>query len=372
MAIARPLRHAPPPASGAPAAGRWRTGGRLRPAMVLGGLLLAVVLALLAGAGTGAYPIAPARLFDILLDTLLAGGAVASLSPEHLVFTEIRAPRLALAVWCGAALGAAGALMQGVFRNPLADPGLVGVSAGAALAAALAIVAGAWWFPALPRLLGSWTLVVCAFGGALAVSALTYSLAQVQGATRLSVMLLAGIAVNALAGALLGWLSIIATDAQLRALQFWLLGSLGGARWGNVALVGGLVALSIVGSMRLARALDAMALGEPQAHALGVPVERVKRLAVVWVALAVGATTAVTGVVGFVGLVAPHLVRLAAGPGHRVLVPGSALAGAVLVLVSDAFARTVAAPAEVPLGVLTALVGTPFFLWLLLRMRQRL
>lgn len=346
------------------------TARRLPRPLLLGGLGLLLLAALLGAAASGAYAIAPGRLWQLLAQPLLGGAsALAAPAPDQLVFWTLRVPRLLLAVCTGAALGLAGALLQGIFRNPLADPGLVGVSSGAALAAAVAIVAGQAWWPALPRLLGSWTLVVSAFCGALAATALVHAVAQVRGGTRLTVMLLAGVAINALAGALLGWISQLATDAQLRALQFWLLGSLGGARWSAVALVGAVTAAALLAALRLGPALDALALGEAQAHAMGVAVERVKRQAVLCVALAVGAVTAVAGIVGFVGLVAPHGVRLLAGPGHRGLLPGSALLGAALVLAADAFARTVAAPAELPLGVLTAAIGAPFFLLLLVRGR---
>ena len=265
----------------------------------------------------------------------------------------------------GAGLGMAGALMQGVFRNPLADPGLIGVSSGAALAAALTIVMGSLWFPWMPRTLGSWTLVLMAFAGGLGVTAIIYLLAQSDGGTRVGMMLLAGIAINALAGAGLGFLNFLATDEQLRNSQFWLLGSLGGARWSAVALVSSLVCVAIGTGMALARSLNAIALGEAQAALLGVNVERVKRLAVVVTAMAVGAVTATTGIIGFIGLVAPHCARLIAGPDHRVVLPGSALLGAALVLLADSVARTVLKPAELPLGVLTACVGVPFFLILL-------
>ena len=344
------------------------TARRLPRPWLLGGLGLLTLATLMGAAASGAYAIAPGRLWQLLLQAF-ATPSPATPGADHLVFWTLRAPRLLLAVCTGAALGLAGALLQGIFRNPLADPGLVGVSSGAALAAAAAIVMGEAWWPGLPRLLGSWTLVVSAFGGALLVTVMVYALAQVRGSTRLTVMLLAGVGINALAGALLGWVSQVATDAQLRALQFWLLGSLGGARWSAVALVGSVTLLALLGALRLARPLDALALGEAQAHAMGVSVERVKRQAVLCVALAVGAVTAVAGIVGFVGLVAPHGVRLLAGPGHRGVLPGSALLGAALVLAADAFARTVAAPAELPLGVLTAAIGAPFFLLLLVRGR---
>ena len=338
-----------------------------RQAVWSAGLLL-LGMAFLAGSAQGAYAISPAQLWHVLRD--MVGGSD-NPTPEHLVFVNIRLPRLLLGVAAGAGLGLAGALMQGLFRNPLADPGLIGVSSGAALAAASFIVMGNLWFPDLPRALGSWTLVSMAFMGGLVVTFLIYALAQSQGGTRMGLMLLAGIAVNALAGAGLGYLSFLATDEQLRNLQFWLLGSLGGARWSSVALVGSVVLLASCVGMALARPLNAIALGEAQAALLGVPVERTKRLAVLVTALVVGAVTAATGMIGFIGLVAPHWVRMVAGPDHRVVLPGSALLGAALVVSADAVARTIVQPAELPLGVLTAFIGVPLFLAMLRQFRGK-
>ncbi len=333
-----------------------------------------VVLSFMLACAVGAYAIAPGELLALLWASFtgwLNGGVPPELaqSQAYLVFMHIRLPRLLLGVAAGAGLGMAGALMQGLFRNPLADPGLIGVSSGAALAAGVTIVLGASFFPELPRQLGSWTLVLMAFLGGLGVTVLIYSLAQSDGGTRVGLMLLAGIAINALAGAGLGFLSFLATDEQLRSLQFWLLGSLGGARWSAVVLVFAITLIAALAGLALARPLNAIALGEAQASLLGVDVEQVKKRAVVVTALAVGAVTATTGIVGFVGLVAPHCVRLVAGPDHRVVLPGSALLGAALVLAADAVARTVAKPAELPLGVLMAFVGVPFFLILLRRFK---
>ena len=337
---------------------------RMAPRTVLLLGLLALALAFVAAAASGAYPIAPGRLLELLL----GGGAG---TPEQLVFFNIRLPRLLLAVAGGAGLALAGTLMQGLFRNPLADPGLIGISSGAALAAGLAIVLGQHWAPELPHLLGSWTLMLAAFAGGLAVTLLVYLFAQGPLGTIFGLLVVAGLAVNALAGAALGYLNFIATDEQLRNIQFWLLGSLGGARWSAVALVGTLVALACAAAQCWARPLNAIALGEAQAALLGVDVERTKRAVVVTAALAVGAVTATTGIIGFVGLVAPHWVRLLAGPDHRVVLPGAALLGAALVLAADALARTAVQPAELPLGVLTALIGGPMFLAMLRRFKGR-
>ena len=363
---ARSAGAAPAAAPGRPAA--RRAGGRLAPrtALLLGAAL--VVAALVFGSTQGAYAMAPAQLWQVL-GQLLSGGQNAG--ADYLVFANIRLPRLLLGLVAGGGLGLAGALMQGVFRNPLADPGLIGVSSGAALAAAVTIVLGGLWFPDLPRSLGSWTLVGMAFAGGLGVTLLICALAQAGGGTRMGLMLLAGIAINALAMAGLGYLSFVSSDEQLRNLQMWLLGSLGGARWSSVGLVGSVVLLASCVGMALARPLNAIALGEAQAALLGVPVERTKRLAVLVTALVVGAVTAATGMIGFIGLVAPHWVRMVAGPDHRVVLPGSALLGAALVVSADAVARTIVQPAELPLGVLTAFIGVPLFLAMLRQFRGK-
>lgn len=338
-----------------------------RRVLTVGVVLLAI--SFIVASARGAYAITPFDLLEVVWNAL-TGSAEAS--PQHMVFMNIRLPRLLLGVAAGAALGLSGALMQGLFRNPLADPGLIGVSSGAALAAGTTIVMGSLWFPDLPRTLGSWTLVLMAFIGSLGVTLLVYTLSQQDGATRVGLMLLAGVAINALAGAGLGFLTFLASDEQLRNIQFWLLGSLGGARWSAVYLVSATVFIAVCAGFTLARPLNAIALGEAQAALLGVPVERIKRYAVVVTALAVGAVTATTGIIGFVGLVAPHCVRLIAGPDHRVVLPGSALLGAALVLIADSVARTAVKPAELPLGVLTAFVGVPFFLLLLRHFKSRI
>lgn len=336
---------------------------------MLGTGVALLVAVFVVAASSGAYAISASQLLGVFRDVLQG---TTQPSPEHLVFVNIRLPRLVLGLAAGAGLGMAGTLMQGLFRNPLADPGLIGISSGAALAAGVTIVLGAMFFPLLPRSLGSWTLVSMAFGGGFLVTLLIYGLSQSENGTRMALMLLAGIAINALAGAGLGFLSVMATDEQLRSLQFWLLGSLGGARWSAVLLVGSIVFVALAAGMTLARPLNAIALGEAQAALLGVDVERVKRRAIWVTAFAVGAVTATTGIIGFIGLIAPHWVRLLAGPDHRVVLPGSALLGASLVLAADTAARTVMAPTELPLGVLTAVIGVPMFLLMLRHFRGRL
>ena len=275
----------------------------------------------------------------------------------------IRLPRVLLGALVGAGLAAAGAALQGVFRNPLADPGLVGVASGASLGAVAAIVLG---FTALVP--GG--LQLAAFVGGVAAAALVYALARYEGRTETVTLLLTGIAVTAITGAAIGLLLARADDAELRDVVFWSLGSLGNATWPIVGATAPFVAIGVAIACSRARELDLLALGEREAAHLGVNTERTRLAIVLGLALATGAAVAAAGVVAFVGLIVPHLVRLAAGPNHAIVVPASALAGAALVVLADVAARTVAAPVELPLGVITSLAGGPFFLWLLWRTRR--
>ena len=338
---------------------------RLGLVLLLGGL--ALVLALLAGLLLGPAAVSAAGLRA----TLLAAAGLAPLPPEFAgdaaVLGVIRGPRVLLAAMLGAGLAVAGATMQGLFRNPLADPGLIGVSAGAALTAVGAIVLGPGLFGARAGVLGLWLLPLAAFAGGLLATFLIARLGSREGVTSVPTLLLAGVAVNALCAALTGLLVFAADDRQVRDITFWTLGSLAGARWPQVPVAAALVLLPALMLMRLARPLNALALGEAEAFHLGLRVERVKRLAVVLAAVAVAAGVAFAGLVGFVGLVVPHLVRLLLGADHRRVLPGSMLLGAALMVLADLVARWAAAPAELPLGVLTALLGAPFFLWLLRR-----
>ncbi|MDX6695490.1 MAG: heme transport system permease protein [Blastocatellia bacterium] len=282
----------------------------------------------------------------------------------------IRLPRVTLGLIVGAGLGVSGAAMQGLFRNPLADPSLIGISSGAALAATMVVIIGDAVAFSLPPVLQLFVFPFAAFAGALVTTMLVYRLATIAGQTIVATLLLAGIAINALAQAFSGFLTFYATDTQIRSLTFWKLGSLGGATWTSVLVAAPFVLLPLLLFPRLARPLNALLLGESEAGHLGFDVERVKRLVVVMVALVVGVGVALTGLIGFVGLVVPHLLRLMIGPDHRALLPGSALLGASLLVGADLVARTVVAPAELPIGILTAITGAPFFLWLLLRDRK--
>jgi iron complex transport system permease protein len=292
--------------------------------------------------------------------SVLSGGWLGE-APEPLVaavVATLRVPRVALAGVVGAALATAGALVQGWFRNPLAEPGMLGLSGGASVAAAMALVLR----PETP-----WLLPVAACGGAWAAVALAHRLATWSAAGGAAALLLAGVAVNATAAAGTGLLVTVADDRALRSLSFWTLGSLGGASrevllWLAPALLG-----LVAAALTLRRPLDALLLGEATASHLGVDLRRLQAVVTLLVAGLVGLSVAVTGPIGFVGLVAPHLVRLVAGPRHDVLLPGAALAGAALVIGADALSRGIVAPLELPIGVVTTLIGGPSFLALLMR-----
>ncbi|WP_086009624.1 FecCD family ABC transporter permease [Pseudomonas sp. ATCC 13867] len=291
------------------------------------------------------------------------------LGQAELIVGQIRLPRTLLGVATGGVLALAGVAMQGLFRNPLADPGLIGVSSGAALGAAVAIVFGAS-IGGLPEAFAPYLLSACAFAGGLLVTALVYRLGRHNGQTSVATMLLAGIALTALAGALIGLFTYLADDATLRTLTFWNLGSLNGASYPRLwplLLVTLLVACWLPHRVD---ALNALLLGESEARHLGFDVERLKVELILCTALGVGAAVAAAGMIGFIGLVVPHLLRLIVGPDHRVLLPASMFGGAILLLLADLVARLALAPAELPIGIVTALIGAPFFLYLLLRGRS--
>lgn len=294
-----------------------------------------------------------------------------AISPRDLLIVEqIRLPRVVMGLLVGAALAVSGAIMQGIFRNPLADPGLAGVSAGAGLGAATMIVLGGSLALPLASILSYAALPAAAFLGGLCTTLILYGLSTRLGRTSIATMLLAGIALGALSGAATGVLIYIADDKQLRDLTFWGMGSLGGATWPKIVTLALVLTASFAALPFMARGLNALALGEAAAWHMGVSVERLKRVAIVIVAAMTGASVAVSGGIGFVGIVVPHVLRLAIGPDLRFLLPASALLGGALLILADSVARTISAPAELPIGIVTALSGAPFFLWLLLRRRS--
>jgi iron complex transport system permease protein len=333
-------------------------------AALLIGLLVALVVAVIAAAAVGAYAVAPAEVISSIAHRL---GLTLGPLPDAMgdaVLWEIRFPRVALAVLVGGSLAAAGTAMQGTFANPLAEPGIVGVSSGAVLGAVAQIVLGF-------AFAGPWTLTFAAFVGGLVTVLGVYLASRSDGRTEVVTLVLTGIAVNALAGAFIGLLTFFSQDAQLRSITFWTLGSLAQATWPKVGLILPVAVVGLILASLCARQLDLLALGERPARHLGVDVERLRITMMVVVAVLTAAAVSVSGIIMFVGLVIPHLVRMVAGPGHRLLLPAATLGGATILVVADLTARTVAAPSEVPLGVLTSLIGSPFFFWLLRRTRSR-
>ena len=350
-----------------PAVGPREGDRRARAAAVIVFLMLALVVTGLLALGHGA---ADASMLAVIGELIGLRSSEIVLSPvDYTIIVNIRLPRLLLGMAIGASLAVSGAVMQGLFRNPLADPGIVGVAAGASLGAVGVIVLGAGMLAPFTALFGIYALPAGAFLGALAVTWLLYRVATQGGRTSIATMLLGGIAIAALAMALTGLLIFMEDDRQLRDITFWNLGSLAGSTWLKLAAAGPIMALAFIAAPLLARGLNALALGESAAWHLGVPVQRLKHLAIVIVAAATGASVAVSGGIGFVGIVVPHLLRLAIGPDHRYLLPASALLGAILLTGADAISRTVVAPAELPIGIVTAIFGSPVFLWILLRRR---
>ena len=354
------------PATLAPAAPRTR---ERRGRVLLAVLAVLLVVAVLVGAGAGALHVPIASVLGVLLHKLGLTSGWAFEPQQEAVVWAIRLPRVVLAVLVGAALGLAGAAMQGLFRNPLADPSLLGISAGASLAAVAVIVLQEKLLHtvSLAAGLGAYLLPLAAFAGACIATVFVYRVSRRGGRVLVSTMLLVGIATNGLAGAITGLFTYAATDAQLRSITFWGLGSLGGASWPTIATLVPFLVLPLLLLPRLGKALNLLALGEEQAAHLGLPVARVKWQVIGLTTLAVGASVAMVGTIGFLGFLVPHVLRLLGGPDHRFVLPASALGGALVLLLADTLARTAVAPAELPIGILTALLGAPVFLWIVMK-----
>ena len=330
--------------------------------VTLGVLLVAGVLV---SSAAGQLPIAITEVVGALGKGLGVDNAWAPADDVlYQALWQIRFPRVAMSLLVGAALAVAGAVMQAIFGNPLAEPGVVGVSSGAALGAAIGIVSGG----VLAGVVGTAAL---AFAGGVAATLLVYVMARANGRTEVVTLLLTGIAVNAFAGAGLAFVLFAGDSAAREQIVFWQLGSLGGSRWTEVAVVAVLSVVAVAAAMAMARRYDLLALGERTAGHLGVRVERLRIVSIILVAVLTGAAVAFAGIIAFVGLVVPHAIRMMIGPGHRMLLIASVLGGAVLLVWADLFARTAVAGAELPIGLLTSLIGGPFFFFLLRRARSR-
>ncbi|WP_077651307.1 FecCD family ABC transporter permease [Salinivibrio kushneri] len=290
------------------------------------------------------------------------------LAPHVLaIVQQVRLPRTLLCLFVGALLAVCGALMQGLFRNPLADPGIIGVSGGASLGGALGLLLLSFGSINLAFHL---SVPLFAFFGALLATLFVYRIGTTAMGTSVTVMLLAGIAISALSGAALGMINYVADNQTLRDIALWSMGSLTGASWGQIGLTGvAAVALTVFAYCR-AHQLNALLLGENEAAYLGIDIHRLKRLLIIATAAGMGISVSAAGLIGFIGLVVPHIGRLLAGPDHRMLIPLSAVLGALLLTLADIIARVIVAPAELPVGIITALMGAPFFIWLLIQQRQ--
>ncbi len=324
---------------------------------LLGALLIAFLLAFLASISLGSFNFSVFELFNSSKTSL-----------HTTVLYEIRIPRVILAAFVGASLGLSGASLQGLFRNPLADPGLIGVSAGAALGASIIIVLGSSLFPGF--IFGAFILPIAAICGAALVISLLYVFTRGFGYQGITYMLLVGIAVNAFASVGIGILTYISTDSELRGLTFWTMGSFGGASWYLILPAIVVISLSMFWMIPSSRKLDLLQLGEPEAYRLGVDVKKLKYKVIISSAITVGVSVSLSGMIGFVGLVVPHLVRLLGGVNHSYLLPGSALLGAGLMMSADLLSRILVQPAELPVGLITSAIGAPFFLWLIFRIRK--
>lgn len=327
-----------------------------RSALVWFATLALIAMLIPVATAIGSASLSPTRVLGILF-------GLAAEPWERAVVLDVRLPRVVVALIGGAGLGVSGAAMQGLFRNALAEPGVLGVSSGATLGAVLALYAGA----ATPMIL----VPAAAFSGALACALLVYRLASAGGRTDTASLLLSGVAISGVAGALGSMvLSVALADWELgRQMLSWMMGGLEGRSWAHVAIAAPPVLVGSAFLLLRARELDALALGEESAASLGVDVPGLRRAVLVLVALATGATVAVMGSIAFLGLMAPHLVRLLLGPRHRAVLLGAAAAGGIGLVLADALCRAVAGSMDLRPGVVTAMLGGPFFLWLLVRER---
>lgn len=336
---------------------------------ILSVLAVALVLVMLIALSIGQVTI-PVK--DIVMIMLYKAGLSAQ-EPDTVfetVLWSIRLPRIIMTVLIGAALAISGAAMQGLFRNLLVEPGLIGVSSGAALAVVTFVVFGSFLFTG--SALGmSLVMPVAAFVGGFVATMLVMKIGQQLGKTNIAILILGGVAINALAGALMGLVIFYADENQLRMFTFWTLGDLGGASWQKVLITAPVLILSSVWMLTYQFPLNAIAIGEAEAFHMGVDVERVKKSIVFFSALAVGVGVSLAGIIGFIGLVVPHLVRVIFRADNRLVLPASLLGGPILLLLADLLARTLVAPTELPIGVVTALIGAPFFIFLLIRANHK-
>ncbi|WP_233268795.1 FecCD family ABC transporter permease [Mucilaginibacter lacusdianchii] len=339
--------------------------------LILVALALVLVIAIIISACLGAVHIRFGEFMSIMAYRLGIDKQIHYQPQQEAVLFALRFPRVMLGILIGAALGVSGAAMQGLFRNPLAEPGLIGISSGASLFAVMMIVLEAAAFKQLESYLGYYALAVAAFAGACVTAFIVYRISVHNGRSNITALLLGGIAMNALSGAFIGLMTYMATDEQLRNITFWGLGSLGGATWKSVTTLLPFVAVPILALPFMGKSLNAFALGEAQARHMGINTGLVKKAVIVLATMAVGASVALAGTIGFIGLIIPHLIRMGFSSDHRLLIPASALLGASVLTLADLISRTIVAPAELPLGIVTALLGSPVFVYIIISKKRR-
>lgn len=304
-----------------------------------------------------------------VLGQIISGSPDVSLSEKYVIW-DVRMARIVMAILIGSILAVAGTSMQGMFRNPLATPDLIGITAGATLMAAISIVLGSFFRHLLPEFLQFSLISIAAFVGALVTTIMVYKMSTTQGKTNVVIMLLSGVAISALGFACVGFLIYLSKDEQLRDLTFWNLGSLGGATWTKNGILFAVMVVSYSLLIHRGKALNAMMLGEKDAEHLGINVEKIKKQIVVLTALMVGSCVAFSGTIGFVGLIVPYILRLIFKSNYQIILPLAAVMGSILLLVADTFSRTIVAPSEIPIGVITAFLGAPVFIAILIRFKN--
>ena len=341
-------------------------------------LLILVVLLLVISfmsIAFGPVSISAGQMFDIILHKLglsLSKAGFSFSSTHESVLWDIRMPRILLGILVGLGLGCAGAILQGLFRNPLVDPGFIGVSSGAAVGAMVTIMFSSIISRYFYNFLIPFMLPILAMIGAFFTTMLIYRMSKVSNKTNIMAMLLSGIAINALSGSIIGLFVSISSDAQLRSFTFWTLGGLDNASWKIVGICSLFILTSFFVIYGIRRQLDIFMLGDAEAHHLGVKVESLKKKIILIASIMVGVSVSFCGMIGFIGLVTPHLIRLFIGPKHKYLIPGSALLGAILLVFSDLISKTVISPAQLPVGVVTSAIGAPFFIWLIFQQKGRI
>ncbi len=340
-------------------------------AMIVLGMSVGLVATILFSLSIGAVSIPVKDVAVVLLHKLGLFSSIESDSMHEVVMSSIRVPRIMMTLLIGASSGVSGAALQGLFRNPLVEPSLIGVSGGSAAGVVMVIVFGASWGLATDGFLYNSLLSLVAFGGGLIATFLVLKLSNQMGKTNIAVLVLVGVAINALAGAVIGLAIFYADENQLRTFTFWTLGDLGGASWDKLIIAAPLLIFSSSVLLLFSPALNALTLGEAEAYHMGVDVERSKRIIIFLSALGVGVSVSLAGMIGFVGLVIPHLVRVLFHADNKLVLPASILGGAWLLIIADIVARTVVSPAELPIGVVTALIGAPFFIGLLMKAKLK-